>query len=181
MDLNKLRDQLKSSRPVQVTREGRLRLPDERDDEPARREASEPSRVKDHVFAAPWHLTDPTRYQTELDLMRRYTRAAHAIADGKVTFEEVVDTDFDLPFRFRITIPDQFPLDAPKVVCLSPAVPHEVRYHVYRNGTLCLCQPGQWQPEMHVLDVRNWACEWAFNVIPKVLAGVDWMSAEHRS
>lgn len=183
MDLNQLREQLRSSRPVQVTRTGRLRIPDDdrREGGGARPgEADEPSRIKDHVFAATaWHLADPARFALESDLMRRYTRASQRIDDGLVVFEEVIDTDFEIPFHFRITCPARFPLQPPKVVCLDPHVPHEVRYHVYSNGTLCLFLPRQWRQDLHVLDVRNWACEWAFNVVPKVLADASWMSREH--
>lgn len=182
MDLNKLRDQLKSSRPVQVTREGRLRIPDEpREGEP-RREPAEPSRLKHHTFAAaPWHVADPKRYRAELDLMTRHTQARATVGGDELVFEEWIETDFGLPFHFRITVPARFPHEPPRVVCLSPEVPRELRFHVYSDGRLCLFTAGEWRSDRTVLDVRNWACEWAFNVVPKQLAAAEWMSPEHRS
>lgn len=71
MDLNKLRDELQKSRPVRVTRMGRLYSPDKKDAE--RKES--PTRLKPHTFAQAWHIDEPERFDEEQALMERFTDA----------------------------------------------------------------------------------------------------------
>lgn len=170
MDLNKLREQLQQSKPVRVTRSGRLESEDGR---PVRRSEG-PSRLKKHTFA--WF----GRLDQERTLMKKHTQARECTFEGNLAFEETIETNFGLPFTFRIVVPSNFPVAAPRVYCLSPEVPHTLEYHTYSDGHLCLYQPGEWSTRTTLVDVRNWTCEWAFNVVPKLHGLKDWMSPEHR-
>ena len=174
MDLNKLREQLEKSRPVRVTRSGRLRPDDDsrpaQESEPARR----PSRLKTHTFAL-----DDARWAQERALMSLHTQARQIEFEGQRAFEERTETVFGVDFHFVFVVPDHFPAVAPDVYCLEPVVPRQTKYHVYSNGTLCLFLPGEWHSGLTLLDVRNWTCEWAFNVVPRLMAGDDWISPEH--
>ncbi|MCK6574729.1 hypothetical protein L6V77_26960 [Myxococcota bacterium] len=192
MDLNELREQLRKSRPVEVTRTGRLVFPENApggggpaikaaevpDAEPTPGRAG-PSRLKEHTFAAGWHEADPARFDAERRAMAAHTRARLRFLEGKVAFEETVDTNFDLPFHMVVVCPERYPTLPPKVFCIDPEVPPETRYHLYADGSLCLFLSHEWTRDLTLLDVRNWACEWAFNVLPRVLLDHPWMSKEH--
>lgn len=181
MDLNKLRDQLKNSQPVRVTRSGHLKIDDESGEKGGfghgghgDGEHSTASRLKRHTFADSARLT-----RDHLELAR-HTRARVTIWEGQPAIEECIETNFGVSFRLVFVVPVSFPVLAPKVYCIEPVVPKTLAYHVYRDGSLCLLQPWEWSPENTLLDVRNWACEWAFNVVPKLVADEPWMSPEHR-
>ena len=178
MDLNKLREELRKSRPVRVTRSGRLE-PDENDpiEEPFKK--SSPTRLKAHTFAIAWYENDPARFEYERTLMESHTNARMHFINGEVVYDEHVETDFDIPFHLVLRSEEGFPHAPPKVFCLEPPVPCEVSYHVYADGSLCLFLPDEWDSSHTLLDVRNWACEWAFNVVPRLLAEHPWMSPEH--
>jgi hypothetical protein len=199
MDLNELREQLRKSRPVEVTRTGRLVYPNgaggptDRDaaaaardpldlsaPPPAQPPRESPSRLKEHTFASlGWHETNRPRFEAERAQMARHTQAELKFLEGKVAFEEHIDTNFDLPFHMVMVCPERYPVLPPKVYCLDPVVPAETRYHVYADGALCLFLSHEWTLDRTLLDVRNWACEWAFNVLPRVLVDQPWMSREH--
>lgn len=170
MDLNKLREQLEKSRPVKVTRTGRLKI----DENDHRSERPGASRLKRHTFADTGRAA-----QDHFDLARR-TGAAAVTWQGKPALRETITTNFGVPFTFVMVVPDGYPAVPPKVYCTAPEVPKKLAYHVYSDGALCLMQPWEWSPSNTLLDVRNWACEWAFNVVPKLLADQPWMSPEHR-
>lgn len=171
MDLNKLRDQLKNSQPVRVTRSGHLKVDDEGGEKPANSSAS---RLKRHTFA------DAARLIRDHLELARHTHARVTTWQGQPAFEERIETNFGVSFRLVLVVPLSFPVQAPKVYCIEPDVPRTMAYHVYRDGSLCLMQPWEWSPGHTLLDVRNWACEWAFNVVPKLAADQPWMSPEHR-
>lgn len=206
MDLNELRDQLRKSRPVEVTRTGRLVYPngpngtggpvdreaggasgplsrdvfDPASPSPTQPHRESPSRLKEHTFAAlGWHETNRPRFEAERSAMARHTRAQMKFLDDKVAFEEHIETNFDLPFHMVLVCPERYPVLPPKVYCLDPVVPPETRYHLYADGALCLFLSHEWTLDRTLLDVRNWACEWAFNVLPRVLLDQSWMSKEH--
>lgn len=44
-------------------------------------------------------------------------------------------------FRIRIEIPRAFPSEVPKVTEIGDKIPHNIDFHVFPNGTLCLGSP----------------------------------------
>lgn len=126
-------------------------------------------------------MNPETRLARDAAELLRCTRAVRRVGvEGMAAFEEVVRTNFGVHVRFVFLVPPEYPAVAPRVYCVEPDVPRDLSLHVYSNGSLCLYQPGEWRRAFTLLDVRNWACEWAFNVIPRVEVGADWMSPEHR-
>lgn len=172
MDLNKLREQLERSRPVRVTRDGRLEVDDSKSPAQAG-ERPPPSRLKRHTFA------DARLARDAVELLA-HSRARSITVDGRPSFEEWVVTDFGVEFHFVFVVPEHYPYQAPSVYCLQPEVPALISHHVYACGSLCLYQPGEWTPDLTLLDIRNWTCEWAFNVVPKLYGHDVWMSPEHK-
>lgn len=169
LDLNLLRDQLRKTEPVQVTRSGQLVTEAGR---PLEGREAGPSRIKRHTFA-------DTRVEADCRLMDEHTEAWRRLVDGVLTFEEKVETNFGVVFHFRMTVPPSFPAAAPRVYCLAPEVPKTMDYHTWNDGHLCLFQPWEWQPTFTLLDVRNFYCEWAFNVVVRLYGGEGWVSPEH--
>ncbi len=171
MDLNLLREQLRKSEPVRVTRTGQLETEAGRPLE-GRDVAAGPSRIKRHTFAN-------TRLESDCRQLDDHTGAWRRLVDGVLTFEEEVETNFGVRFRFRMVVPASFPAVAPRVFCLEPEVPKSMEFHTYADGHLCLFQVWEWQPTFTLLDVRNFYCEWAFNVVPRLHGAEGWISPEH--
>lgn len=122
---------------------------------------------------------DDARMAYECGLMQQHTAAAVRIIDAELCFEEEINTNFGIPFSFRMHVPARFPAVSPRVYCLAPVVPKTQSFHTYSDGRLCLYSPGEWCPDFTLLDVRNWYCEWAFNVVPRLHGQPGWMSPEH--
>lgn len=169
MDLNRLREQLQQSQPVRVTRTGQLETEEGRPFET--KEGTGPSRIKRHTFA--------DRLAEDIRAMDENTGAWHRTVEGQVVFEEEIETNFGVRFHFRMLVPPQYPQVPPRVFCISPDVPKGMEFHTYADGHLCLFQVAEWTSDFTLLDVRNFYCEWAFNVVPKLHGAPGWMSPEH--
>lgn len=172
MDLNRLRDQLEQSQPVRVTRTGRLETVDGQERPNA--DGQGPSQLKRHTFA---NLGTLARDCAELEAN---SQARRRLWDGKLAFEETIETNFGVPFTFRMVVPDGFPAVQPRVYCLSPDVPKTAKFHTFTEGSLCLLEPGAWSSDTTLLEVRNWYCEWAFNVVPMLHGADAFASPAHR-
>lgn len=102
--------------------------------------------------------------QQAFDLRRRFPSGEVRLAATRLVWTgSIQPTPLSREYRVQVTFRSD---RAPEVRVLDTLEgrPGESLPHVYREGTLCLHQPGEWRPGMFITDsTLTWTAEWLFN------------------
>jgi len=102
--------------------------------------------------------------QQALDLRLRFPNGKVRLAAAQLVWTGTIEpTPLSREYRVQVTCrTDRVP--QVRVLDALEGRPGESLPHVYRDGTLCLHLPGEWAPDMFIVDsTLAWTAEWLFN------------------
>ena len=109
---------------------------------------------------ATWFERDSRRFDAELVIMTRFSRA-RLNRNGSTLFwtERVISEIRRVPYEIKIVYPERFPLRRPQAFIDRPRITNEP--HLLTNGELCLFgDPWGCEPNVTAVVIRNRAIGW---------------------
>ncbi|MBW1668188.1 MAG: hypothetical protein JRI79_13565 [Deltaproteobacteria bacterium] len=110
-----------------------------------------------------WWVKFPRRALKEIRKMEAYTNAAVRCSGKKMIWEEVVKNNFGTQFYISIEAKD-YPHKMPKAFVKEAEIKFKHGKHMYRDGSLCLMHPNEYNSNISILQIRNLACAWVWAV-----------------
>jgi hypothetical protein len=115
-------------------------------------------------MAMPRHTARLSLTQQALDLRGRFPQGTVRLTAARLVWIGTIQpTALSRTYRVQVTYrTDRLP--QVRVLDVLEGRPGEPLPHVYNDGTLCLHLPGEWAPDMFIVDsTLAWTAEWLFN------------------
>jgi hypothetical protein len=125
-----------------------------------------------------WWVLYPQRAVEEIVNIRRRTNAVMERSGKKLIWKEWIYNNFGTRFYILMEA-ENFPLKMPKIYLLKPDIEPDLKIHMYRDKSLCLIHPDEYNSNMTLMDFRGFAAAWCFCV--EVFANTrTWPAAEYQ-
>ena len=108
-----------------------------------------------------WWVKYPNRALQEIDKMHSSTNAALRCSSKKLIWDEVIKNNFGTQFYISIET-ENYPHKMPKVFLKEAEIMLKKQKHTYRDGSLCLLHPDDYNSNISILQIRNLACAWCW-------------------
>jgi len=108
-----------------------------------------------------WWVEYPNRALQEIDKMHSSTNAALRCSGKKLIWDEVIKNNFGTQFYIAIET-ENYPHKMPTVFLKEAEIMLKKQKHTYRDGSLCLLHPDDYNSNISILQIRNLACAWCW-------------------
>ncbi len=124
-----------------------------------------------------WWRRYPERATAEINMMKNHTNAFMYQNKDKLVWEEKIANNFGSCFLVSIET-QGFPFKMPKVFLIEPRIEPSDKFHMFKDGGLCLLHSSEYNSKITVLQTRNRAAAWCFCFEAYVNTG-KWPAAEY--